>query len=506
MNSITNIVLVGDQGSTQSYIIQLNETESKTNFTYNTNSKYSNCGYVLPSTSDERWIQYGNDWEKTQVTGTPTTDPLQKSILRLYFPQYSADTFSPNTTYMLSAFTYIHGKKIELGSFETKRSDALACKPIRFGGMDEYYECIDFEIIDPFQLHYGDDETEIRSYFGEPLEVNDTGSILYVVLYVVENHDGVYIQKDGWTCGQNSIYLTQQKDFSVHMEYDFKKRELHLTPEFNTSYGNDLYTYINETYNCPENALIWEYVIMDKNDIYYQYSVNSYLITASYNQSYNDDFAIKSNYSMVTLPINECFNNSEDGVFKTMNDWMDGLYIIGSLSLVKQDEYDTGEYIPYVTVFSNKLLLTQSLFSAMLDHGQIETNKINIDDLDMNCNQISTINKIKETTNNIVVENSDAKNHIIQPVFYQTRELNNTIIHPAVTENISLNLETYKAQVKQFLVQIEGVSFKEIGRTSQGIVFKVYGNMLPKSVDDGILYVLDQDSNLVTTGKFTYVY
>ena len=494
MNLITNIVLVGNQGPTQSYIVQLIPGDKSDNFSFKNKEGDANCGYVLPSNDPIRWMQYGNDWKKTDITGL--SGDFIKSTLRLYFPQYSVDTFLSKAVYMLSAFTYIHGKKIELGSFETKRSDALACKPVKFGGMDEYYEYVDFEIIDPYQLHYENEALQIRSYFGEPYEINDTGSVLYIVLYIVENHDNVYIQRDGWTGGQNSIYLSHCVDLSLHMNYNMEERYLNMNITFNPSY-NDLFTYIEETYNCLDNILIWEYVVMDKNDIYYQYSDITYLESTGSGSDEGGDENV--------LPIQECFNNSEDGVFKTMNDWKDGLYIIGSVSFVKKEEYDTGDYLPYITIFSNKLPLTQTLFSVMLEH-EMNINKINIDSLDMISNNINTVNKIVETTNNIVVDNTDAKSHIIQPVFYQTRELNNIYLHPAVTENISLNLESYKSQVKQFLVQIEGVSFKEIGRTSQGIVFKIYGNMLPKSIDAGTLYILDQNSDLVTTGKYTYIY
>ena len=139
----------------------------------------------------------------------------------------------------------------------------------------------------------------------------------------------------------------------------------------------------------------------------------------------------------------------------------------------------------------------------MLDHGTFPS-QINLDILNMNDVTINAINKVEKEVKTLTYKIESPKSHMVQPIFYQTRELGSSIIHPAVTENISLNLETYKPYVKTFLLQIEGVSFKEIGRTSQGIVFKVVGNMLPKSVDAGTMYVLDQDMNLVTTGKYKY--
>lgn len=99
---------------------------------------------------------------------------------------------------------------------------------------------------------------------------------------------------------------------------------------------------------------------------------------------------------------------------------------------------------------------------------------------------------------------TDSKSNIIQPVFFRTRELANIIVHPEVTENICINLDAYKAQATRFFIKIEGVTFQEIGRVESGVIFKVQGNMLPGKVAGGVYYILDQDTNLVTTGKYVY--
>ena len=99
---------------------------------------------------------------------------------------------------------------------------------------------------------------------------------------------------------------------------------------------------------------------------------------------------------------------------------------------------------------------------------------------------------------------TDSKANIVQPVFFRARELANIILHPAVTENICINLDAYKAQVSSFFIKVEGTTFPEIGRTEAGVIFKVQGNMLPGSQNAGVYYILNQDADLVTTGKYIY--
>lgn len=99
---------------------------------------------------------------------------------------------------------------------------------------------------------------------------------------------------------------------------------------------------------------------------------------------------------------------------------------------------------------------------------------------------------------------TDSKSNIIQPVFFRTRELANLILHPEVTENVCINLDAYKAQVTQFFIKVEGVVFPEVGRTESGVIFHVQGNMLPGKVAGGSYYILNQDTDLVTTGKYIY--
>jgi hypothetical protein len=100
---------------------------------------------------------------------------------------------------------------------------------------------------------------------------------------------------------------------------------------------------------------------------------------------------------------------------------------------------------------------------------------------------------------------SDAKSNIIQPVFFRVKDTEFLTIHPAVTENICINLDDYKSKVEKFILQIEGCTFTQIGSNNFGIIFKVQGKNLPGKATSGLYYVLNENNELVTSGKYKYV-
>jgi hypothetical protein len=78
-------------------------------------------------------------------------------------------------------------------------------------------------------------------------------------------------------------------------------------------------------------------------------------------------------------------------------------------------------------------------------------------------------------------------------------------IHPAVTENVCVNLDDYKSKVDTFSLQIENCRFNQIGANQYGIIFKVVGATLPQEATEGTYYILNEDYELVTKGKYKYV-
>ena len=131
-------------------------------------------------------------------------------------------------------------------------------------------------------------------------------------------------------------------------------------------------------------------------------------------------------------------------------------------------------------------------------------NNVNLDYVNMEFKQINITNKLENNIFHSTVVNNGS--NVSVPVFYKSVELYETILHPEVTETICINLDYYKSKVNSFLVQIEGIKFKEVGRSSAGVFFKIIGNKLPKKLSSGTLYILNQDSELVTTGKYKYIF
>lgn len=501
MELTTNIVLEGDRGRTQSYMIQLIPGSTQTsNFIFDENVGLDNRAILYNFNSNHQLIKYGNDW-RVEYLNVPTQE-FHKSTIRLYFPQYSVDTFDKGTIYILSISTYIHGTMVDLGEFEVKRKDSLACAPIRFSGMDEYYEYMDFVIADPYSLHFNNEGKSIRESLGDLHDTDNNSSLLYVCLSVVEKTEDGYVLKNNWGSGQNSLALGKPQDMSLSIKYDSENRTINMSIDYPGKPQKSFNEYITETYNVEYVVAVWEYVIMDEENIYFSNRSIDYIVSDSFDASFDFSFGVADGTS------NEGLLSIED-VFKSWDSWKNGLYIYGSVSFINildpEKDYDIDDNIPFITIFSNRLPITQELFS-MLINGDSFPSKIDLDSLSMNNINLVAINNINQEINVVESPYDSSKNHMIQPVFYQTRDMGHINIHPQVTENISINLDSYKSRVKSFMIQIEGVSFAEIGRTNKGVVFKIIGSMLPKNVNNGTAYILDQDSVLVTTGKYIYIY
>lgn len=209
---------------------------------------------------------------------------------------------------------------------------------------------------------------------------------------------------------------------------------------------------------------------------------------------------------------------SESGKLKENADYDESMYLVGTWLIYRhasEDDISTGNeselidtgsdiWYPAIILRTTPRPITPLFFGELLAGGEIIDIK-NILPEDMIISQPRIINRtIQKVINMSSV--TDSKANIIQPVFFRSRELAELVIHPETNENICINLDAYKAQVDSFILKIEGITFTEIGRTNSGIVFKIYGNLLPSEVDSGIVYVLNQDAELVTTGKYTYEY
>ena len=95
----------------------------------------------------------------------------------------------------------------------------------------------------------------------------------------------------------------------------------------------------------------------------------------------------------------------------------------------------------------------------------------------------------------------DYKANIVKPVFVKVQEADSISLHRSVIENIVINLDKYKNKVDAFILKIGDANYYEIGRINTGIIFKIVGTSLPQ--ENGLYYILNEDGELVTTGKYT---
>jgi hypothetical protein len=399
----------------------------------------------------------------------------------------------------MTANTWINGHKIDLGCKIFKRSDALCNNKgvIKFGN-NEYYEYVDFEIIDPYDLIYSDTWADFRnSVCNEPKDanvINNTGSILYISLYVVDEYDNVYILNNDVIGGNNffNIIHSQSDYLSLNITTDIANKGWQFNTSLNSKYDS-LINYINETYgleNITVDNIWYELVIKNNNMIILgpkvKFTDTKQIITIDQIKSTEDEDGN-------AIPIERL---GMADLFKKWNSFTEEWKIVGSL-IISDPKYPEEDII---NIVSNEIPLTQDIFKYFVGEG---TSQI-INPNEMEVINYTLVNKIE----NKVVEierPSDAKSNIVQPVFFRVKETEFLTIHPAVTENICINLDDYKSKVERFVLQIEGCTFNQIGSNNYGILFKVYGKNLPLKAMSGLYYVLNENNELVTSGKYKYV-
>ncbi len=446
---------------------------------------------------DIKYIKHHNHWHQIEYSeGIQAHVPqiCDGATLRLYFPQFSVDTYNKGHKYAITASTWICGKHIILGSYIINRHDALACAGMKTFFNEQYYEYIDLDIIDPKSLMYSDDWSEWRKEVcGEKSElelINSVGSVLHVTLHPVSILEGEYVELYGYTGGQSSINLTSdEKDYlSLDITPNIKKSLFpNLRPaidfklNFNKFYNDSLEDYLLETYGVRNCKIKYELVIGNNEDIYTVLTSPVLNLTTSY-KFIKDEI------------------NAEN--FGNRTGWKSGIDIVGSVDILNED----GESILYL--LSNRIPFSEELYkyfirTDFIDNYGYTINHVNLDDVDMN---VLNINAISKTENKIIkIDRADNnKANIYQTKFYRVVDSTQIVIRPEINENVCINLDMYKHLVESFILQIEGIKFVEIGRLKTGVVFKVIGNRLPKKINQGQYYILNQDYDLVTSGKYIY--
>lgn len=371
----------------------------------------------------------------------------------LYCPCYNPEVYSTGLQYRLSFYKFSnvgdpdYAKK-PVCSFTINPDDFQACVPFKHEE-DTYYQRYKLSGI-PHRLNY-----------------------MYVCFEVLngDNSHHEYV-----SC--QAAFIKDIKDFYI----EAKLTESGIDLEW---FGiDDLTKYLKKCYGRPESkvTISGEVVIMGENDIYW----------------INTTPELKDNKVSFGWVAKDG-NRDIDMPFRKHEQWTPDLKIIGYVKTT----IETGGELIHVDVRSNPLYLSEDLYAKLIYWAHRGKWPAKIDTSDMEFKMPRIMNK---TVQNVVTmtAQTDSKSNIIQPVFFRVRELASIVVHPEVTENICINLDAYKSQVNKFLIKIEGTVFSEIGRTESGIIFKVQGNMLPGKVGSGIYYILNQDAELVTSGKYMY--
>jgi hypothetical protein len=399
---------------------------------------------------------------------------------------------------------------VNIGAHILNRSQAQACDYTKTFMNNPYYECIKLEIIDPYSLMYSDNWKEFRERVCmEPVKTNSVGSIINFSLHpVTYNQDEeFYIKTDKYTGGQNSINMSANEDDFINLKLKVNttdKLNLNARPavvldvgfnnEYNQTIGG-LCEYLEETYKVKNCSIKYELVIGNEDDLYAVISKDLNL----------------SDQEINTLPVDQQFTKDDilsTGNFINWSGWKEGIFLMGSINIM--DEFN--ESVIYI--LSNKVPFTRNIYKYFVGtdfkiFNNEPINNVNLDLVNMRLYNINAVNKIENTVVQIS-RPEDVKSNLTQPMFYRSVEMGNINVHPKVVETICVNLDMYKSKVDTFILKIEDSSFVEIGRTQSGVLFKLKNPTILK--DDkgkdklsGVYYILNQDNELVTSGKYNYI-
>ena len=467
---------------------------------------------------DIHYYRQQNEWYHVSNLPSPISNISVDSLIptyvkttnvKVYIPVYSISTYVSKIKYAVTAHTWINGVKIDFGTYIFDPTDAYAIPSGTIkDGNNEYYECVDFNIIDPYYLMYSDDWDSFRKTICKEQEkTNNTGSTLNISLYIVEEVDGIYTCYNkisgGYTnfvISNNSDYLELKLNISQNIDNTFRPGFV-FDIVMNENYDSFI-EYLKETYtlNCNSNDIIFEIVLKNKNKI-----ITDSSIRRPFTDSKQSTFGLYrqtlawDNISNVNL-IKTFFKTSNN--ISAWENFEEGWSFVGSVTIYEYITEPNGTITNYelLSFVSNELPVTQEVFSILVDDS---SNKI-IDITDMNIQTFNVVNKIENKITHIERPN-DSKANIMQPIFFKAKDTETLTLHPMVTENISINLDDYKSKVEKFTLQVGECQFNQIGANSYGILFKIPANILPKTVVSGTYYILDENKELVTTGKYTTV-
>lgn len=464
-----------------------------------------------------------NTWMIIDDAGSNLYIPtnIKQRKLSVYIPRYSMESFYDaefggeteltlsGIKYIISAYTFVAGVKVILGSYIFDLASAIACPTKTHFKADDYQMRVDFEIVDPIELTYDDNWIPFRhNICEEPLQVNNSGSVVGIDLEpVILSDDGTYYMRSSEFMGGIISIPFQKKttDFlHTNLEFDGDAR---ITINFNEVYGDDFELYLAETYGMwctDENG---NYIIDEDTGEYIPKDM-----CVVYELVIRDKENIFDYHNIITGPINTHIFLKPD-IQKDWNWYKSGLIMQGSIEVfdvtdIEPDDmnldYLRSHLIPFINELSNEIPLNINQYRFLVPvNEEFGEQRINLHTVNMIEYNVDVVNKINKQIVNIK-RPEDYKANIIKPVFIRTNPIENIILYPVVTSNISINLHKYMSSVEIFYIRIEGVDFIEIDRQNGNVIFQIAGNLLPNETTEGTIYILNQDFELVTTGHYKY--
>ena len=412
--------------------------------------------------------------------------------VRLIVPDFAPHVYTPGTRYVVDIVTRIGIKKLVLASRVFTTDDLLTLpKPFQDAGFG-YHQYIDIDILDPWDICYNDGYYRFRdTYCYESTMTNNCGAILDIDIGVVVDdteNPGWYIPSVEYASGRNLLLLSERDSdyMSLNLSVDkFSTPMLFNTAlVFNSAFDGNVTDYFRETYFMDIDRAVYEIVVMDDSNIY-----------KMDNCEFSTDIPSAVDFLSTKLR------------FDSFSEYIEGMYITATLKVFSTSQDEN------MALRSNSIPLNKELFSYLVGEemyiADIDTtipeNEEQDPDFVMNIEvtNIDAVNKIVKQVVN-VSRPDDYKSNIIKPVFYHAYDTENIELHSGVTFNIGVDLDNYKSKVDTFSIQIEGMSFQEVGRVPGYVLFTIPGMKLPKANPSGTYYILDNKGIMVTKGKYEY--
>ena len=427
---------------------------------------------------------------------------IDVSSFNIYFPQHSVETYSNNNYYIVEFTTFVNGDKIVLGCFLIDRRDAIAYPGIKMIGGERYYEYVQVRVPDPWNIAYSDEWAGFRQNIcGEPAGINNTGSLVSINMNPVVWNGEQWEKHKDFVGGSNTLLISDKiTDYlapvlSYDSDEDNPAPSVWLKFRYNDAFDT-LADYIRETYQIPGQIDARTSVILHDGENVY----DMWIFTGT-----DDEHRLDLWSGDQIIKFDAWESTDSDG--NTVQNWKPGLMFTAYLSIYNDDE-------PAVSVASNNLPLTMDAFASLIPRPSSVPASLDLQDLDdqglfditINGQTMTEVNIVNKINKNIVnIQRPDAhRNSVARPVFVKVKDNGSDIqIHPGVTENIGINLQKYKSQVKLFTMKVAGVEFPEVGRIGASVVFKLNAGSLPADIAAGLYYILDDNKELVIFGNYT---